>query len=47
MYLEPLPMRRLFRTVAADRHAAPSTRAASRMVGEHQRAGRALTCLHV
>jgi len=31
LHLEPLPMRRLFRTVAADRHAAPSARPASRV----------------
>jgi hypothetical protein len=37
----------LFRPIAAEPHAAPSTRAASRVIGKHQRAIGSLACLHV
>jgi hypothetical protein len=42
LQLEPLPMRRLFGAVAAHRHAAPSARMTSGMIGEQQRACRSL-----
>ena len=45
--LDALPVRCLFRPVAADRHAAPTPRVASRVVGEEQRAGGSLAGLHV
>ncbi len=47
MRLAPFPMRRLLRTVAADRHAAPPSRVAPRVVGEQQRAGRAFAGFHL
>src|SRR5882724_6512837 len=37
----------LFRPIATDPHAAPSTRTASRAICKHQRAGCSLTCFHV
>jgi hypothetical protein len=42
--LEPVAVRGLFGAIAADRHAAPSSRASARMVGEYQRAARSLAC---
>src|SRR3546814_3145068 len=47
MRLAPLPVRRLLRPVAAQRHAAPAPRMAARVVGEQQRAGRPLAGLHL
>ena len=47
LHLQSLSMRRLFDAVAADRHAAPSARMASGVIGKHQRTGRTLTCLHI
>ena len=40
-------MRGLFGAIAADRHAAPSSRAPARMVGEHQRAAMSFASFHV
>ena len=40
-------MRGLLGAIAADRHAAPSSRPPSGMVGEQQRAGRSLARLHI
>src|ERR1700744_708080 len=45
--LEPTAMCRLLGTVAAERHAAPASAVTPRVVGEQQRAGRALAGLHV
>jgi hypothetical protein len=42
LHLEAMSMSRLFGAVAADRHAAPSTRVAARVVGEYQRTDRSL-----
>src|ERR1700747_3915771 len=42
-----MAMRCLLRAVAAKRHAAPAPRPAPGMVGEEERAGRALAGLHV
>ena len=39
-------MRRLFGTIAADRHAAPSSRPSPGMIGKHQRAGMPLARFH-
>src|SRR3546814_8434769 len=47
MRLAPLPVRRLLRPVAAQRHAAPAPRMAARMVGEQQCAGGSLAGLHL
>jgi hypothetical protein len=43
--VKPIPMRRLLRTVAADRHTAPPSPATPGVVGEQQRARRALAGL--
>ena len=40
-------MRELFGAIAADRHAAPSSRPPARVVGEHQRAAMSLARLHI
>jgi len=45
--LEAMPVRRLLRPVPADRHAAPSSRAAAGVIREKQRAGRTFASLHV
>src|SRR5260370_40865316 len=45
--LDPIPVRCLLRAIAADRHAAPPSGMAPRVVRELQRAGRAFAGLHV
>jgi hypothetical protein len=47
MRLEPMPVSCLLCSVAADRHAAPSSRMAPGVVGEEERTGRAFAGLHV
>ena len=42
-----MAVRGLLRAVSTNRHAAPAPRAAPRMVGEQQRAGRPLTGFHM
>src|SRR5215813_8401032 len=47
LLLEPAAVRGLLGAIAADRHAAPPSRASPRVVGEHQRAPVSLARLHV
>ena len=47
LVLEPFAVRDLLGAIAADRHAAPSSRAPACMVGEHQRAAMPLTRFHI
>jgi hypothetical protein len=46
LVLEPVAVRGLFSAIAADRHAAPSSRLHPRMVGKHQGAPMSLTSFH-
>jgi hypothetical protein len=45
--LEPVAVRGLFGAIAADRHAAPSSRPPPGTVGEHQRAAMSLARFHI
>jgi hypothetical protein len=45
--LQPMPMRRLFRAISANRHAAPAPRVTARMVGKEKRAGRPFAGFHM
>jgi hypothetical protein len=45
--LEPMPVSRLLRSVAAESHATPSPRVPARVVGKQQCADRSLARLHV
>src|SRR5262245_42013878 len=47
LLLQPVSVSRLLRAIAAERHAAPSSRPAARMVGKEKRAGRSFAGLHV
>ena len=44
---EPAAVRGLFGAIAADRHAAPSSRAPARVISKHQGTALSLACLHV
>jgi len=47
LVLESFPVRGLFGAIAADRHAAPSSRPSPRSVGEHQRAAVSPARFHI
>src|SRR6185295_2355236 len=47
LLLEPVSMGGLLGAIAADRHDAPPSRPAARMVGKEKRAGRSFAGLHV
>src|SRR3954467_8857555 len=47
LLLQPVSVSSLLRAIAAERHAAPPSRPAARMVGKEKRAGRSFAGLHV